>query len=236
MHESTGVTLPNESHDYRAARESLVQQEAKLRALTESVAKMRRALPVGGALGQDYEFQERPGGGGASDTDNEVRFSELFVGELNTLVIYSLMYGPDDNTPCPMCTAFLDGLNGDARHLKQRVNLVVTAAAPATKLRVWADERGWSRLRLLSTGGTTYNEDYRAQNDRGGQLPVLNVFSRRAGQIHHRYLTELLFQPSPPDSDPRHVDAAWGLWNLLDFTPEGRGGWYPANTYDGASR
>jgi len=33
--------------------------------------------------------------------------------------------------------------------------------------------------------------------------------------------------------DPRHVDPIWPLWNLFDFTPEGRGtNWYPKLSYD----
>jgi predicted dithiol-disulfide oxidoreductase (DUF899 family) len=49
------------------------------------------------------------------------------------------------------------------------------------------------------------------------------VFSRSDGVIRHTYATELLFAPKEPGQDPRHVDSVWPLWNLLDYTSEGRG-------------
>ena len=42
----------------------------------------------------------------------------------------------------------------------------------------------------------------------------------------------LLFAPADPGQDGRHVDMIWPLWNLFDFTPEGRGQkWSPKLTY-----
>ena len=52
-------------------------------------------------------------------------------------------------------------------------------------------------------------------------------FSRHDGVIVHRYGTELMMVNAEPGQDPRHVDPVWPLWNLLDFTPEGRGDGYP---------
>jgi predicted dithiol-disulfide oxidoreductase (DUF899 family) len=44
--------------------------------------------------------------------------------------------------------------------------------------------------------------------------------------------TELLFLPKEPDMDGRHVDTIWPLWNMLDFTPDGRGTtWNPTLSY-----
>ena len=57
----------------------------------------------------------------------------------------------------------------------------------------------------------------------GNQMPSLNVFVRRGGAIHHFYHTELLFAPTEPGQDARHVDLIWPLWNVFDFTPDGRG-------------
>jgi len=87
-------------------------------------------------------------------------------------------------------------------------------------------------LWLLSSAGNTYNLDYRGENKEGSQLPSLNVFFRRDGRIHHFYHTELLFAPRDPGQDGRHVDLIWPLWNLFDYTPEGRGEkWYPKLSY-----
>jgi predicted dithiol-disulfide oxidoreductase (DUF899 family) len=96
-----------------------------------------------------------------------------------------------------------------------------------------ARERGWRHLRLLSSASNTYNRDYHGENEKGGQLPTLNVFARRDGRIYHTYCTELLFAPSDRGQDGRHVDPIWPLWNMLDLTPEGRGtAWYPKLQYD----
>jgi len=96
----------------------------------------------------------------------------------------------------------------------------------------FANGRGWRNLRLLSSADNTYNHDYHAESPEGDQLPALNVFGRRAGAIHHFYNTELLYAPSAPGQDGRHVDMIWPLWNLFDFTPEGRGEkWYPRLSY-----
>ena len=104
----------------------------------------------------------------------------------------------------------------------------MVAKSPIQRIRAVARERGWNHLRLLSSAGNTYNHDYQGENEKGDQLPSLNVFARRDGKIHHFFNTELLFAPSEPGQDGRHVDLIWPLWNLLDFTPEGRGtDWRP---------
>jgi predicted dithiol-disulfide oxidoreductase (DUF899 family) len=51
--------------------------------------------------------------------------------------------------------------------------------------------------------------------------------------IRHRYATELLFAPSEPGQNSRHIDSLWPLWGMLDFSPEGRGAdTYPRLGYD----
>ena len=51
-----GATFPNESPAYRAARNQLLQREVALRREMEAVASEIRALPPGGAVPEDYEF------------------------------------------------------------------------------------------------------------------------------------------------------------------------------------
>jgi predicted dithiol-disulfide oxidoreductase (DUF899 family) len=230
------VRFPNESEAYRAARFDLLRAEMDLRAKIEEIAALRRSLPLGGALKEDYLFTEGP-----EDLDvelddaageREVRLSELFEDGKNTLAIYSYMYGPAMASPCPMCTSMLDGLNGSAVHIKQRINLAVVAKSPLQRIRAVAKERGWKNLRLLSSAANTYNLDYQGESAKGSQQPSLNIFVRRDGQVFHTYNTELHFAPRQPGMDPRHVDMIWPLWNMLDLTPEGRGkDWYPKLNY-----
>jgi predicted dithiol-disulfide oxidoreductase (DUF899 family) len=109
------------------------------------------------------------------------------------------------------------------------------AKAPLSRVLAFANERGWSRLRFLSSAINTYNRDYRAETPDGVQLPMLNVFHRYSDGIRHFWSSELFFAPSEPGQDPRHVGTLEPLWNLLDFTPEGRPpDWYEQLTYPGA--
>jgi predicted dithiol-disulfide oxidoreductase (DUF899 family) len=217
------MRFPNEKAGYRHARDALLKAEIDLRDRIERVAAMRRKLPLGGALPEDYVFESETG---------PVRLSQLFNGK-DTLVAYSFMYGPAMPSACPMCTAMLDALNGNAGHIGQRVALVVIAKSPLERIRAFARERGWSNLRLLSSANNNYNRDYHGDAADGSQNPILNVFARKNGAVHHTYATEMMFAPPRPGQDARHIDMIWPLWNLFDFTPGGRGkDWYPKLRYE----
>ena len=214
--------FPNETKDYRAARDKLLKAETDLRKQIESVAALRRKLPPGGEVPEDYAF---------AGQDGKVKLSELFENG-NTLVAYSFMYGPKMAKPCPMCTSMLDGLNGNAQHIAQRANLVVIAKSPLERIVEHAENRGWSNLRLLSSEHNNYNRDYHGERPDGSQMPILNVFVKDGRKIRHWYATELMFAKPDPGQNERHIDMIWPLWNLLDFTPEGRGkDWYPKLAY-----
>ncbi len=222
------LTFPNESPQYREARAELLDAEAALRQQTEKVAESRRALPLGGQAKEDYVFEEMAAGGGI----REVRLSELFQPEKGSLFIYGFMYGPNAKQPCPLCTSLLDGLNGNAKHIEQRMSLAVVARSPIERIREFAATRGWSNLRLLSSANNTYQSDYFAEDQEGNQWPMANVFVKRNGAVHHFWGSELLSRPFE-GGDMRHVDMFWPLWNVLDLTPEGRSKtWYPALSYD----
>ena len=81
------IAFPNESREYREARDALLQQEVDLRRQMEAVAAQRRSLPPGGEVPEDYVF-DQIGGDGAATT---VRMSELF-GDSDTLMLYHYMF------------------------------------------------------------------------------------------------------------------------------------------------
>jgi predicted dithiol-disulfide oxidoreductase (DUF899 family) len=238
-----GIQFPGESGEYRLARNGLLEAETELRRMIERVAAQRRALPPGGAIPDDYVFEEAADGG-------EVRFSDLFAPGRDTLVIYSFMFprwsgdtrpGPAEGetarlplaeTPCPSCTSILDSLDGAAPHLDHIINLAVVAKSDPARIRNFAYERGWRRLRLLSSRNNKYNRDYHAEGP-DGQIPILNVFTRYGDGFRHRWATELMFGPREEGEDPRHVDSIWPIWNVLDMTPDGRAtGWdFPLMQY-----
>jgi len=231
------IAFPGESAQYRAARNRLLEQEIELRRAMEAVAAARRRLPPGGVVPQDYVFQAQgPDGGPAA-----VRLSELFAPGRDSLVIYSMMFPRDPRDdrpgpasgqtallplaqgPCPSCTAFLDQLNGAAEHASQHINLAVAGKAPIERILTFGAERGWRRLRLLSSAGTTYNRDYLAETPDGEQQPMLNVFHRDGDTIRHFWGSELFYAPTEPGQETRHVGTLEPVWNLFDLTPEGRG-------------
>jgi predicted dithiol-disulfide oxidoreductase (DUF899 family) len=223
------LRYPNESEEYRRARDELLRAEIDLRRRIEEVAELRRKLPLGGELKEDYSFEEVERGSGKKRT---VKLSELF-GDKNTLLLYHYMFGADWDEPCPMCTSLLDGHHGALPALRERCAFAVVARAPEQKLRQWADERGWKHHRILSSGQCNYSPDYLGERESksGDQHPVMNVFTRKANRIYHFWGSELLFLHEG-EGEPRHLDLTWPLWNLLDLTPEGRGGdWHPKLRY-----
>jgi predicted dithiol-disulfide oxidoreductase (DUF899 family) len=207
------IRFPNENAAYRDARNALLAAEVDLRRNIERVAALRRELPPGGEIPEDYVFD--------SD-DGPVRLSELF-GDKDTLIVYSYMYGPSMEEPCPACTSILDGIDATVQHVLPRAALVAVARSPMARIRAFADDRGWTQLRLLSSANNSYNADYHGEKDNGSQMPALNVFTRRDGKIRHFWSTELLFGKADPGQNDRHVDLIWPMWNLFDVTPEGRG-------------
>jgi predicted dithiol-disulfide oxidoreductase (DUF899 family) len=230
------ISFPGESAEYRAARDRLLEREIELRRATEAVAAARRSLPPGGVVPEDYVFRGR----GADGAPADVRLSDLFAPGRDSLVIYSFMFPRDPGDvrpgptrgktallplhegPCPSCVALLDQLEGAADHAGQLINLAIVAKTSLDRLLAFAEERGWRRLRLLSSAGNTYNRDYLTETPEGHQRPMLTVFHRDGMTIRHFWSSELFYAPMDPGQDPRHVGTLEPNWNLLDLTREGR--------------
>jgi predicted dithiol-disulfide oxidoreductase (DUF899 family) len=230
------TTFPGESVEYRTARDRLLAQEVELRRAMEAVAAARRTLPPGGVVPEDYVFR----GAGADGAEAAVRLSELFSPGKNSLAIYNFMFPRDPGDmrpgpasgrtallelhegPCPSCVALLDQLDGAAEHASQHLDLVVVAKSPLPRVLTFVQERGWRRLRFLSSAGNTYNRDYHGETAEGAQRPMLNVFGRDGDRVRHVWGSELLYAPTEPGQDPRHVGTLEPVWNLFDLTAEGR--------------
>jgi predicted dithiol-disulfide oxidoreductase (DUF899 family) len=200
---------PNESPEYRKARETLLKEEQALVDHVKALAATRRKLPKGGELKENYVFQ------GASDgkVGKPVKFSELF-GDKDTLLLYSFMFGPNWDKPCPSCTSLMDGFDRSWYSVAKTAAFAAIAKAQPEKINEWAKERGWSQIPLLSGFNSPFQADYKCQRDNDDmQLPMMHVFTRDDGKIFHFWASEL---------DSNHVDTVWPYWNLLDFTPQGR--------------
>ncbi len=242
------VRLPNEDREYRRARDALLVEEIELRRHMERVAALRRALPAGGLVPEDYVFE----GSGPDGKPAKVKLSELFAPGKDTLVTYSFMFprypqddrpGPTrgvtarlkrEESPCPSCTAFLDSLDGAAEHVEAAgFNFVVIAEATLDRLTAFARDRQWKSLRLLSSAGNSFKRDYHAETPEGFQMPMITVFHRLPGGIRHFWSSELFYLDPDPGQDPRHTGTIEPLWNIFDLTPEGRpSDWQEQLQYD----
>lgn len=214
------ITFPNEPPEYRTARQSLLNAEIELREKVAEVAALRRQLPLGGRIEEDYVFEEQ-----IDSEVRKVRMSKLFSEGREALFIYGFMFGPEMEQACPMCSSFLDALDASAPLLAERINLAVVASSPIHRISEYAAKRGWRHLRLLSSAGTAYSRHYFVETQDGAQMPMANVFVRQDGVVRHFWGSEMLY--AQLEGDPRHMDTMWPLWNVLDTVPEGRGDWYP---------
>ncbi len=231
------VSFPNESPEYRRARIGLLQREAALRREMEAVATELRALPAGGEVPEDYVFDCI----GEDNAPSKVRLSELFRrGE--TLMLYHFMFprhaqdtrpGPTTGAmaqvplaegPCPSCTALIDMWEGTMPHFEGLGgNLAVVAKAAVERVTAFARDKGWKHIRLLSAANNTFKRDYHGEDADGQQVPIMTVFKRWPdGTIRLHWASELVFEPSDPGQDMRHLGTVEPLWTLFDLTPGGR--------------
>ncbi len=218
--ETNRASFPNESAEYRKARNELLREEIEVRRHIERVAEMRRQLPPGGEVPQDYAF---------TGEDGPVRLSELFR-DKDTLVVYSYMFGPQRAKPCPMCTSLMGSFESKVPDFEQRIALAFVARSPIERLIAAKADRGWRQIRVYSDGDGAYTRDY--LGDAEADIPGLNVFSRRDGTIRHFWAGEISGEMADPGQDPRGEPELDPLWKVLDMTPDGRGSdWYPKLSY-----
>jgi len=84
-------------------------------------------------------------------SSGSVLLFELFAPEKQSLAIYTFMFGPERERPCPGCTHFLDGMDGMTEHISRLINIVVVAKSPLSRILDFAKESHRRQLRLLST-------------------------------------------------------------------------------------
>jgi predicted dithiol-disulfide oxidoreductase (DUF899 family) len=227
------TNLKNESEEYLARREELRLEEIELMQHREKVAALRRALPLGASL-PDYEFLAGPADLYAGDEPTQtVKLSDLFASH-RSLAIYHLMYGKKQSKPCPMCTMWIDGVNGVVQHLNQNMDFAVVAAADPKALRDHARERGWNHIRLLSAGSNSFKYDLGSEDAEGSQDSAISVFTKDAdNKVRHFYTAH---PRMGPEIKERGIDLLTPVWNFLDLTPQGRGEWYASLSYGTKAR
>jgi predicted dithiol-disulfide oxidoreductase (DUF899 family) len=232
--------FPNESREYREARDVLFQREVDLQRQMEAIAAERRSLPPGGEVPEDYVF-DRIGVDGAATT---VRMSDLF-GDNDTLMLYHYMFPrlcgdsrprptrgvaselPIDDGPCPSCTALIDLWDGTIAGLDGLGgNLAIVAKAPIEQVAAFAQDRGWQHIEVLSAAHCNFRRDYGNDGADGQPLPLLTIFKRwpdRTIRLH--WAGEIVFAPfetDDPGEDPRQLDTVQPLWTLYDIATSPR--------------
>jgi predicted dithiol-disulfide oxidoreductase (DUF899 family) len=206
--------FPGESDDYAKAREALLAEEIEVRRHLTRLAEQRQALPPGPVVEADYRFVDGNG--------EEVTLLDLF-GDHDTLITYFWMYGPHRERPCPMCTNFLGGANGNANDVKQRAAFKILGRSPVERQRAFAVERGWRDLEFVQTVGDDYANDLGLLDDEGNESPALVVYQKDGDQVRLFWSAEMPAEAADPGQDPRTAPDVAPLWLLLDLTPEGRG-------------
>ena len=223
------IRVPGESAEYRAARTALLAEEIELRRHIESAsppsaAPCHRAAPVTG----DYRFMTE---------DRDLTDLAGLFGDKQTLIVYSYMFGPERERPCPMCTNLLDAWEGNADDMHQRIALAVVARSPLERLLAWKQERGWKNLRLVSDVGGNYFRDYFGLTPDGSEVPSQNVFTKRDGTLRHFWSAEIT--TSDPGQDPHWPPTRPRCGQSLDpgrprrKRPNGgtESGWIPSLNY-----
>jgi predicted dithiol-disulfide oxidoreductase (DUF899 family) len=215
-------TRLQESDEYRRQREELRVAELELIDHAERVAALRRTLPADTVV-EDYQFVDVASG-------DRVRLSQLFSAPDRPLILYHFMYGKAKTDPCPLCTMWIDGYNAAAPHLTQNADLVVVAAADPAAIAAHATSRGWTNLRMLSAGDSTFKYDLGSEDADGTQIESVSVFTLGDdGKVRHAYSKGAQMAD---DRRERGIDLLTPVWHLLDLTPNGRpADWYPTLDY-----
>ena len=215
-------TRLQESDEYRRQREELRVAELELIDHAERVAALRRTLPADTVV-EDYQFVDVASG-------DRVRLSQLFSAPDRPLILYHFMYGKAKTDPCPLCTMWIDGYNAAAPHLTQNADLVVVAAADPAAIAAHATSRGWTKLRMLSAGDSTFKYDLGSEDADGTQIESVSVFTLGDdGSVRHVYSKGAQMAD---DRRERGIDLLTPVWHLLDLTPNGRPpDWYPMLDY-----
>jgi predicted dithiol-disulfide oxidoreductase (DUF899 family) len=188
--------------EWVAARGGLLEREKELTRRSDQLARQRRELPWV-TVEEDYEFKGPDGSHGLAD---------MFAGR-SQLLVYHLMFGPDDEAACSGCSFTADSLAGAVVHLENAgVSFVAVSRAPLERLLAYRERMGWSFPWVSSPG--PFNQDFAGYSGfplNGMELHGLSAFALEDGSVYHTY-----------SAFDRGTDVLCSSWQLLDRAPMGR--------------
>ena len=202
--------FPNESAKYRTTRTALLEKEQELGKLIAEVKVQREQLPPGGEI-RDYIFERLTDTGSVE----QVSMADLFPEGIDTLMVYSMMFGPEREAACPFCTAYLTNLDPSVKSLKNRAGFVVAVRSPVQRLADWADKKGWKNFSLVSDAPSTFHQDYDGYNpETGEEGSAFNIFVKDGDSVRHYWGSEDLNMPGG-DYYYDLIDPGMNLENLV---------------------
>jgi predicted dithiol-disulfide oxidoreductase (DUF899 family) len=176
---------------------------------------------------------------GFETDDGTKSLAELFDGR-SQLLIYHIMFGPDYQAACPVCSSIADNLDPNAIHVAARdVKLMLVSRAPLEKLQGYKKRMGWS-LASASTVGSEFNREIGFLHSEeelkpfleGGLPPAVEHNAEACGVDAATYVSEGPGLSAHIRSDgtvyrtyvttARGLEPAMGYYGLLDRTPIGR--------------
>ncbi|MGZ0146135.1 DUF899 domain-containing protein [Kribbella sp. WER1] len=187
-----------ERAEWDDARKVLLAQEKALTRMRDAVAAQRRRMPAVEVSG-DYEF---------TGPDGTVTLRELFDGRPQ-LIVQHFMFGPEWDAGCDGCSMMADSIGPLSHVHARRTSFVLVSRAPIDKLTAFRARMGWD-LPWVSSGGTTFNEDFGATVD-GEERQAISVFLRHGDRVVHTWSTFA-----------RGEEPFMLVFDLLDLTPYGR--------------
>jgi predicted dithiol-disulfide oxidoreductase (DUF899 family) len=191
--------------EWLAARRELLEGEKAHTRRSDELARQRQELPWVPVDEELYEFE---------GPDGALRLGDLFASR-SQLLVYHLMFGPDDDAACAGCSFTADSLAGAVPHIENRdVSFVAVSRAPLERLLAYRERMGWSFPWVSSPGD--FNQDFAGFGGfelNGMELHGLSAFAKEDGSVYHTYSTF-----------DRGTDILCSSWQLLDRAPKGRGG------------
>ena len=214
--------FPNESSEYRAARTKLLAEEIELRRQIQRVAAMRRELPDGSEAG-DYRFLDAEG--------KEHRFCDLFGMHDARHLLLDVRTGA--RASLPDVHILRRWLDIPAVDIEQRVALAIIGRSPVSRQLSSLESGAGTTWKFYQTVGDDFARDYRGLHEDGSEWAICASWKRQGDKVRLFWAAEGDFETADPGFDPHLAPDPTPLWNILDWTPGGRGSdWYPKLEYD----